>query len=65
MKVKVGDKLYDAFDQPIMVILNAVDKENIKNMHKDATKYCGYPIGSDSDKILKWMNEDGYATKNS
>ena len=32
MKVKIGDKIYDSEQEPIMVILNDADKNNIKNM---------------------------------
>lgn len=57
MKVKIGDTIYDAKDQPIMLILNSKDKENIKNMHEEATMFCEYPNGSDKEEILKLMEE--------
>jgi len=36
MKVKVGDKVYDAKKEPVMVILEGNDKENIakENLEK-------------------------------
>lgn len=43
MKVKIGNKIYDANDEPIMIILEGNDKENIRNMGTTATKYCSFP----------------------
>jgi hypothetical protein len=58
MKVKIGDTWIDANDEPIMVVLNGKDKENIKNMLPYTFHYCGYPEGMNSDEILRWMKED-------
>ena len=43
MKIKVGDKIYDAEDELIMIILTPEDKLNITNMTPEATKYCAFP----------------------
>jgi len=43
MKVKIGDKIYDSHDMPIMIILTNQAKENIKNMPEELLKYCEYP----------------------
>ena len=51
MKVKIGDTIYDAQDQPIMVILNDQDKKNITEMPAGSYKYCGYPEGMTVDKV--------------
>ena len=60
MKVKVGDVVYDSKDTPVMVILTQQDKENIKDMAPEATKYCTFPDGMYSaDEILEWMNDEG------
>jgi len=55
MKIKIGDKIYDAKDEPIMVILEGNDKENIKKMHPMATKYCSFPEEFSSDQIKEFM----------
>jgi hypothetical protein len=55
MKVKIGDKIYDAENEPILVILTEQDKENIKNMLPSATKYCVFPDGMDTEIIYKFM----------
>lgn len=46
MKVKIGSKVYDANDQPIMLILDDIDKANIKAMSKEAKFYCAFPEGT-------------------
>jgi len=62
MKVKVGNKLYDAELQPVMVILEGNDKANIAQMTKEATKYCSYPDDADPKEILKWMRDIPHET---
>lgn len=64
MKVKVGNKIYDGENEPIMVILSQDDKYNITNMHPDATKYCSYPkeekwLKDDYKAIKEWMADEG------
>ena len=43
MKVKIGGKIYDSNDIPIMLILSEDDKELISFMHTDNYKYCSFP----------------------
>jgi len=62
MKVKVGDKVYDSAEEPIMVILTDGDKKNIANMSPEATKYCSYPgeekwTKDDYKAIKEWMRD--------
>lgn len=58
MKVKVGDKIYDGSDIPIMVILEPKDKENILNAPSEMTQYAQYPATEEwLDKIKVWMEE--------
>lgn len=58
MKVKIGNKIYDSEQQPIMLILSREDKLDIANMAETATKFCSYPGGDDwtVDRIKKWMD---------
>lgn len=56
MMVKVGDIIYDAEEEPIMIIMTDEDKDNISNMAPDAHKYCVYPDGIDEDEIKAWMD---------
>lgn len=60
MKVKVGDKIYDGENEPVMVILSEGEKEQITKMSPEATKYCVYPFtnewtANDYEKIKNWM----------
>ena len=57
MKVKIGNTIYDSEYEPIMLIFNDGDRDNIANMDKDATKYCTYPDNEDYDssRIKKFM----------
>ena len=55
MKIKIGNQIYDAEDEPIMVILEGNDKENIANMLPTATKYCSYPDECTPDEIKEFM----------
>lgn len=62
MKVKVGNKVYDGKDEPVMVILSVGEKEQIVNMSPDATKYCVYPktdeLTKDNYRKIKvWMSD--------
>ncbi len=58
MKIKIGDKIFDPNDEPIMLILDKKDKENISNMLPEATKYCAFPDGYDIDAVKKFMKTD-------
>jgi hypothetical protein len=55
MKVKVGDKIYDGKNEPVMVILSERDKKNIANMPPDATKYCVFPDEGSPEDAEVWM----------
>ena len=63
MKIKVRDKIYDGKKEPVMIILSKGEKEQIANMHPDATKYCVYPaeekwMKDDYKAIKEWMSEE-------
>jgi hypothetical protein len=56
MKIKVGNKIFNSENQPIMIILSEEDKYNIRNMDNNATKYCSYPDdGFDEQDIIEFM----------
>lgn len=54
MKVKIGDTVYHANKEPILLILDEVDKENLANMHPEATYYICFPEDYDIEKINKF-----------
>lgn len=53
MQVKIGDELYSANEQPIMLILTAHEKELLTKMGDDCSKFCMYPDDTPVD-IDKW-----------
>lgn len=56
MKVKIGHKIYSSLDEPIMIILDKTDKDNIASMPEDNTQYCSYPAsGFTPEYISNWM----------
>ena len=55
MKVKIGDKIYDSNEEPILIFLSDEDKKNIENMNTTATKYCSFPDSYDLEKIKNFM----------
>ena len=55
MKVKVGDRIYSADDELVMVILTDKDKKNIENMWPECTKYCAGPDGTPDDVMDEFM----------
>jgi hypothetical protein len=55
MKVKIGNDVYDGSEQPIMVVLTDVDKENIHNMPMENHKYCQYPDTMSEEYVRKFM----------
>ena len=56
MKVKIGDKIYSSEKEPIMIILDDSDKENVSAMLPESSKYCSYPNeGFSVDEIETFM----------
>ncbi len=55
MKIKIGNTIYDGNKEPIMLILNKQDKENISRMTPEATLFCEYPTDKYTPgQIEKW-----------
>lgn len=42
MKVFAGGMVFDCSEQPIGIVLEGKDRENLANMHPDATVYCEF-----------------------
>ena len=59
MKVKIGDKIYDSNEEPIMLILEDYNKEDISNMADESNKYCEFPDDLGLEEITKFMDEEG------
>lgn len=58
MKVKVGNTIYDGDKEPVMIILDPVDKVNIHNMLPEATKYVCFPNTMSDEEAREWMHEE-------
>jgi len=43
MRVKIGDKVYNSDDEPIMVMLSDQEKQLISDMPKHLHKFLVYP----------------------
>jgi hypothetical protein len=58
MKVKIGDKIHYSTEEPIMIILEDYNKEDIKNMAYEDKKYCEVPDDWEEDEIKEFMETD-------
>ena len=60
MQVKIGEKIYDSKDEPIMLILGEDDKYNIERMIEGESKYICLPEGGFNEKeIFDFVGEKG------
>jgi hypothetical protein len=60
MKVKIGNKIVDSNDEPIMIIFENVEDryihtKNMRNMSPDAFKYCVFPYELSPEYIKEFM----------
>lgn len=55
--VKIGNKIFDSREEPILLILSEEEKGHIANMSPDAHQYCQFPDTADPEKIREWMNK--------
>ena len=63
MRVKIGNKIYDGNEEPVMIILNKGEKQQIADMAPDATKFCQCPAteewsANDYARLKEWMETD-------
>ena len=57
MKVKIGDKIYDGENEPVMVILTDEDKKNIAGMASAHDRYCVFPDGlMGEEELVNFMD---------
>ena len=60
MKVKIGDKIVNAEDEPILLIFEDEQEKitlshHLINMPKEATKYCIFPNRMTAEEAHKFM----------
>jgi hypothetical protein len=58
MKVKIGNKIYNSVEEPIMVIFEDDDKINISMMSDDNHRYCSFPSNLTVKNIEDFMKTD-------
>lgn len=58
MKVKIGNRIIDSNDQPVMIIFDEGEKELISNMSDDHLKLCLFPEDGDVSEIERFMEDD-------
>lgn len=58
MRVKVGDKWYDAEETPICIELTIKERLDIATLPKEVTKYAGFPTNTkmSREEMIKWMD---------
>lgn len=56
VRVKIGDIIHDSNNEPIMLILDGEDIDNISNM-EGQKKYCSYPEDMSADDIVRFMKD--------
>jgi hypothetical protein len=58
MKVKIGNRIYNSNNEPIMIIFDIGEKGLIEDMHPQDMKFCAHPQGTDTKTIEHFMNGD-------
>ena len=56
MKVKIGNTIYSPEDQPIMLILDPIDRLNIQAMRPNANLFTSYPKDITEEELNKFMD---------
>jgi len=56
MQVRIGDKIYDADQQPIMLVLSDLDRQQIAAMPAGLHCFCAFPADKfNQEDIQRWM----------
>lgn len=53
MRVKIGDRVYNSDDEPIMVILNGTEKWFVDTLDPDDNRFIVYPSDSLSEEEVE------------
>ena len=57
MKVKIGNRIISSESEPIMLILDAEEKDLISNMAKEDNHFCMFPEGWCKEQVIDFMHE--------
>ncbi|MEX2462057.1 MAG: hypothetical protein WD469_12330 [Paenibacillaceae bacterium] len=55
MKVKIGNKVYDSTQQPVLIIFDQGEQELIGSMSPEHMKFCSFPEDSNIEVIEQFM----------
>lgn len=58
MKVKIGIKIIDSNDEPIMLILDQREKDLIGSMNGQNLRFCAFPEDSNIQVIEEFMADE-------
>lgn len=61
MKIKIGNKVYDSTQVPVLLMFDQGEKELIGSMSPDHMKFCSFPEESDIaeiEELMKFEFED-------
>lgn len=58
MKVKIGNKIYNSSEEPILLILDEEDKRNLERMDQGAIKFLSFPKEMDLNEAKNFMKLD-------
>ena len=55
MKVKIGDKIYDSIEIPVVLIMDEYEKGLISEMGDDNSEFCSFPDNYTIEDIQEFM----------
>ena len=58
MLVKIGDKIYDSTQVPILLIFDKKEIKDMQNLADNNHKYCSFPDDSNDKDIIEFMRVD-------
>jgi len=58
MLVKIGDKIYDSTQVPILLIFDAKEIKDMQNLADNNHKYCSCPDDTEEKDIVEFMRTD-------
>ena len=59
MLVKIGDKIYDSEKEPIMIVLQDGDRDDMYRLEENEFRFCFFPKGTCYKKIEDFMTLEG------
>ena len=54
MQVRIGNEVFDSGDQPVSLVLNENERDEIGALSTDALLYASFPVALDAERVLMW-----------